>query len=135
MNQGGSKIIHKGLSYRIIGLLFDVYNDLGYGYKEKHYERAIEKCFKENGLVFTNQAPYKVSVKGEVIGRQYIDFIVENKIVVEIKRGNYFSKNNIKQVKCYLKVTGLKLGIIVNFTSNGVKFFRVLNPDNINAGH
>lgn len=134
MTQGGQnadKVIYKELSYKIIGILFDVYNDLGYGYQEKYYEKAIEKYFVENNINFKRQAPYKIAVKGEVIGRYYLDFLVENKIVLEIKRGDYFSRKNIEQIKGYLKVTGMKLAIIANFTSNGVKFFRALNPINI----
>jgi GxxExxY protein len=131
--QGGQnieKVIYKELSYQIIGILFDVYNELGYGYQEKYYEKAIEKYFIVNNIKFTRQAPYIIRVKGEIIGRYYIDFLVENKIVLEIKRGNYFSRRNIEQVKGYLKATGMKLAIIACFTSNGVKFFRALNPAN-----
>ncbi len=106
---------------------------MGYGYQEKYYERAIEKYLIAVELQFKRQAPYKIAVKGEVIGRYYIDFIIEGKIVLEIKKGNYFSKRNIKQVKGYLKVTGMKLAILANFTPSGVKFFRVLNPDNLNS--
>lgn len=125
------KVIYKELSYRIIGVLFDVYNDLGYGYQEKYYQRAIEKYFKAAGINFLRQVPYKIMAKGELIGRYYLDFLIENKIVLEIKRGNYFSKTNIGQLKGYLKATGKKLAIIACFTSSGVKFFRALNPDNL----
>lgn len=132
--QGGDateKIIHKELSYKIIGVMFDVYNDLGYGYQEKYYEKAIEKYLLANGIKFKSQVPYKISVKGELIGRYYIDLLVQDVVVVEIKKGNYFSRRNIEQVKGYLKATGLKLAILVNFTPKGIKFFRVLNPANI----
>lgn len=61
--------------------------------------------------------------------RNYLDFLVEDKIVLEIKKGNYYSKKNIEQVKQYLKVTNLKLAILANFTPSGVKFLRVLNSD------
>jgi len=55
--------------------------------------------------------------------------LIENKIVLEIKKGNYFGKRNIEQILNYLKMTNLKLGILANFTPNGVKFLRVLNSD------
>ena len=125
-----NKVIHKDLSYKIVGVLFDVYNDLGYGYQEKYYDRAVGKYFLAAKLKFKRQVPFKIAAKGDVVGRYYLDFIVEDKIVLEIKRGNYFSKRNIEQVKGYLKVTGLKLAILANFTPSGVKFFRVLNPNN-----
>lgn len=61
------------------------------------------------------------------MGRNFLDFLVEGKIIIEIKRGDYYSKKNIEQIKSYLKVTNLKLAILVNFVSTGVKFYRLLN--------
>jgi GxxExxY protein len=128
----GNKFIHKELSYKIVGVLFNVYNDLGYGYQEKYYEKAISVYLENDNILYNQQAAFKITVKGEIIGRYFIDFIIENKIVLEIKKGNYFSKRNINQVKGYLKATGLKLAILANFTPSGVKYHRVLNPTNIN---
>lgn len=121
------KVIFKELSYSIVGILFEVYNELGYGYQEKHYEKAVEKCFISNGIQYVRQPKFKIALKGEVIGYYYLDFLVENKVILEIKKGNYYSKKNINQVKSYLKVTGMKLAILANFTSDGVKFLRLLN--------
>jgi GxxExxY protein len=56
---------------------------------------------------------------------------VEDKIILEIKKRNYFSKQNLEQVKQYLQVSGLKLAILANFTPSGVKYIRVLNPNNL----
>lgn len=128
--QGGieyENIIYKELSYKIVGILFEVYNELGYGYQEKYYQKAIEVAFAKAGIKYRSQCPYKIRYKGEIIGRYFIDFIVEDKIVLEIKKGNYYSRKNFEQVTAYLKITGLKLAIIANFTSDGVKFKRVLN--------
>lgn len=131
--EGGDKVIYKELSYRVIGILFNVYNDLGYGYQEKYYYKAIGHYLERENIKFSKQAPFRIIAKGKIIGRYFIDFIIEDKIVLEIKTGNYFSKRNIEQIKGYLKATGLKLAIIVNFTSNGIKFFRALNPLNIKS--
>ena len=75
-----NKVIYKELSYQIVGILFDVYNTVGYGFLEKHYERAIEKCLINLKLQYIRQAPYIIKFRGEIIGRNYIDFIIENKI-------------------------------------------------------
>jgi GxxExxY protein len=125
------KVVHKKLSYQIVGILFEVYNELGYGYQEKYYEKAIEKYFRDKGINFKRQVCFSIAIKGEVIGKYILDFLVENKIALELKKGNYFSKRNIEQVKGYLKATDMKLAILANFTSKGVKFFRVLNPNNL----
>ncbi len=121
------KVIYKDLSYKIVGVLFSVYNDLGYGYQEKYYQKAVERYLTEEKLRFKSQVPFKISLKGKEIGRYYLDLLIEGKIIVEIKKGNYFSKKNIEQVKGYLKATGLKLAIIANFTSKGVNFLRIVN--------
>lgn len=113
-----------------MGIMFGVFNELGYGYQEKHYERAIEKSFSDEKIKFKRQIPYKVFFRGKEIGRYYFDFLVEDKIIVELKKGNYFSRKNIQQVKEYLKVAELKLAIIINFTPYGVKTIRILNPNN-----
>jgi len=124
------KVVYKELSYKIVGVLFEVYNELGYGFQEKYYEKAIEKYFKAGKVRYKTQAPYKITVKGDIIGKYFMDFIVEDKIVLEIKKGNHFSKQNLDQVKGYLRATGYKLAILANFTPNGVKFLRVLNSNN-----
>ncbi len=127
MNNNNGKIIYKDLSYKIVGVLFDVYNDIGYGYKEKYYEKAVAKCFDERGIKYQEQIMYKIKFKDEILGNQFLDFLVEGKIILEIKQGNYFSRKNIKQVEAYLKVTNRKLAILANFTSKGVKTMRILN--------
>jgi len=127
MQGGDSKIIYKELSYQVIGILFEVLNDLGYGYQEKYYQKAIEIAFKNAGIQFKAQSPYKISYKGEIIGRYFVDFIIEEKIVLEIKKGSHFAKRNFGQVEAYLKVTGLKLAILANFSSTEVKYKRILN--------
>jgi len=121
------KVIYKKLSYEIVGSVFEVFKELGYGFKERYYEDAIAKEFKNRKIIFKRQIPYKLKYKNEVIGNYQFDFLVENKIVVELKRGDYFSKNNITQVLQYLKTTNLKLGILINIASSGVKFKRILN--------
>jgi GxxExxY protein len=121
------KVIYKELSFAIVGILYEVYNELGYGYQEKYYEKAIAKSLERQNIKFKRQAPFKIEFKGAVIGRNYLDFLVEDKIVLEIKKGNYFPKKNIEQVKQYLKLTKLKLAILANFTSKDLKFIRILN--------
>lgn len=127
MDQGGNKIIYPELSYRIIGIVFEVFNDLGYGYLEKYYQKALEVAFRQAGVNFRAQCPYKILYKNEIIGRNFIDFVIEEIIVLEIKKGDRFSKKYFDQVNSYLKVTGIKLAILVHFTSDGVKFKRILN--------
>jgi GxxExxY protein len=122
-----NKVIYKELSYKIVGVLFDVYNELGYGHKEKYYEEAIAQCFTQHKIKFKRQLPFVIRFRDKIVGKYFLDFLVEEKIVLEIKKGDYFSRKNITQVKEYLAITKMKLAILANFTSTGVKFHRVLN--------
>lgn len=121
------KVIHKELSYKIVGVAFDVYNSLGPGHHEKYYHRGFALGLQEGGLSFKREVLVPLRFKDKSVGRYYLDFLVEDKIIVELKRGDYFSKKNIDQVNAYLKSTGLQLAILINFTSTGVKFMRLLN--------
>ena len=126
-NMNDDKVVHKDLSYQVVGVLYDVYNDLGSGYQEKIYQKALEQYFLTNNIKYKSQVLHNVVVKGKVVGRYYFDFIIDDKIILEIKRGDYYIRSNISQVKGYLAASKLQLAIIANFTSSGVKFFRVLN--------
>lgn len=128
--QGGEqpdKVIYKELSYEIIRTLFNVYNNFGYGYQEKHYQKALEVEFQGMGIKYKTQCPYRICYKGMILGRYFIDFIIDDKIVLEIKRGNCFYKKDFDQVIGYLKATELRLGILAIFAPDGLKFKRVLN--------
>lgn len=120
-------ILYPELSYKIIGILYEVYNELGYGYQEKYYEKAIAKLLEQEGLNYKEQLHVPLKFKNEKIGDYFLDFLIEDKIVVELKKGDKFSKKNIDQVYEYLKVKNLKLGIIAQFTSTTLKFKRIVN--------
>lgn len=122
-----NKVIYKELSYKIVGILFEVYNELGYGYKEKYYEKALMVALNEQKIKFKTQVPFALKFKEKIIGRNYLDFLIEDRLVLEIKKGKHYSKNNLDQVKQYLKITKLKLAILANFTPDGIKYIRVLN--------
>lgn len=120
-------LIYPALSYKISGLLFDVFKELGYGHLEKTYQNAVAVVFKEQNLRFKEQVFEEVEFHGEKIGKFFFDFLIEDKVVLELKQGNYFSKQNIEQIYNYLRVKNLKLGLLANFTRNGVKVKRILN--------
>lgn len=118
-------------SYKIMGILFEVNRQLGGGYQEKYYQRCVAKELINAHYKFQEQVPIPLQYKGEKIGIYYLDFFIEdneeNKMVLEIKKDQYFSKKHIDQVNGYLQATGLQLGILANFTSNGVKYKRIVN--------
>jgi len=122
-----AKLIYPDLSYKMVGILFTVYNDLGYGYQEKYYQRAVSEELKKAKLSYRRERKALIKYRDRIIGRYFIDFVIENKIVVEIKVANSFYKKDINQVLGYLKATGLKLGILFIFTKCSLKFKRIVN--------
>ncbi|MBI2623746.1 MAG: GxxExxY protein [Candidatus Liptonbacteria bacterium] len=122
-------IIEPELSYAIVGALFEVANTLGPGYSEAYYQRAVTVAFKDKGLKFQREVLLPVKFHGEYIGRQRCDFVVEGKVLVELKKGSTFSRHNIEQVFNYLRASGLKLAILANFSPKGVVLKRVVNSD------
>lgn len=122
-----NELLYADLTYKIIGALFAAANNVGSGHKEKFYQKAVAKELKDAGLGFVEQLQAKIDYKGELLGTYYFDFLIENKVVLEIKVRNYFSRQDIEQLLRYLKAKDLKLGIIAHFTKGGVKFKRVVN--------
>ena len=106
---------HKELTYQIIGAAFEVYKLLGYGFLEKVYENALIKELQLRGLHATDQYPIKVIYKDAEVGDYYADILVENKVIVEIKTGEAFNPAHEAQLLNYLKATGIKVGLLINF--------------------
>jgi len=120
-------LLYPDLSYEIIGCAYEVFNELGSGHSEKYYQRALSVLFKQKPLPFLEQVYYPLKFKGKTIGKNFLDFVVDSKIVVELKKDNRFSKSHIDQVLNYLRTSNLKLAILINFGKEGVSFKRIIN--------
>ena len=119
-------LIYPELSYELIGILFEVDNQIGYGHRELLYQVAISKLLKENKIDFQEQLKCQINIGNQPVKRYFLDFLIEKKLILEIKAGDRFYRENIAQVYDYLKANNLKLGIIANFTKHGVKFKRII---------
>lgn len=122
------KLYHRELSYRIIGILFKVHQELGPILQERFYQRAVEVEFKKQGIAYKTEFTVPVFYGVKKIGLQRLDFLVENKIVLELKAVCYLNPQFFKQVSSYLAATDKKLAIVTNFRSKSLEFHRVLNP-------
>ena len=122
-----SDIVHPELSFKLVGVLYNVHKEMGYGFLERYYQKAIASELKKNNINFKEQDKVELIISGEVITSGIVDFIIEDKIILEIKQGNTFLKTNIDQVNSYLKMSKLQLGILANFTSRGLLYKRILN--------
>jgi len=109
------KFLHKELTYQIIGAAFEVQKILGYGFLEKVYENALIQELQLRGIRVATQYPIKVEYKGVEVGDYYADIIAENKVIVELKTGKTFNPIHEAQLLNYLKATGTKVGLLINF--------------------
>ena len=127
------KYIYKELSHELVGAAFKVFNNTGFGMPEKYIQAAYAKELKILKLNFDRELYLKLKYDDKTLTKHYADFRVENKIIVELKVRPFLGYVHIKQVQAYLIATGDKLAIIIYFTKDGVKFRRVLNPNNLKS--
>jgi GxxExxY protein len=120
------KILHKSLSYEIVGLAIQVRKELGYGFLEKVYENAFMVLLEENGIKAEQQVPIKVNFHGRVIGNYVADILVEDSIILELKTIDKITKYEMAQTLNYLKATGHRLALILNFGKEGLSHERLV---------
>jgi GxxExxY protein len=109
------------ISYSIRGAIFKVYNELGPGLLESVYEAALSYELVSAGLNVKNQVPFSVVYKEVELGLAFrFDILVEDQVIIEIKSVDVLNKVHKKQVMTYLKLSGLKLGILVNFNADSL---------------
>jgi len=120
------KVLYPELSYEIVGVLFETHKELGSYAREKQYGDLIEKRFKELGLPYKRELP--ISNTGNIL-----DFLVDNKIILELKSVREISKEYYRQLQNYLQQTNMKLGILVNFRTTHLRPIRVIKIDNLNS--
>jgi GxxExxY protein len=89
-------LVYPDLCYQIIGILFEVYRQLGGGYHEKYYQKIVAKESNKCGLGFYEQVATLLIYKGSKVGNYFLDFVIANKIVLELKRGDRFSQKDIE---------------------------------------
>lgn len=120
------KILYKELSYKIVGLAMQVHTELGYGFLEKVYENALIILLRENGIKAEQQVPIKVHFHGQIIGEYVADILIEDSIILELKAQDKIIENHKAQTLNYLKATGLKLAILLNFGKHKLEYERLV---------
>ncbi|MDA3814187.1 MAG: GxxExxY protein [Candidatus Cloacimonetes bacterium] len=108
-------IYEKELSDKIIDIAKKIYAELGYGFLEKVYENSMMHDFGKDRLHADQQYPLPVMYDGICVGQYFVDVIVENKIIIELKAINLITALHHAQLINYLKATGIKVGYIINF--------------------
>jgi len=121
----GGKLFFPELSYKINGILFSTHNELGRYAREKQYSDVIERKLKEKEINYLREITIANS------GNR-LDFIIDNKIVLELKARRILTKDDYEQIQRYLQESQLRLGILVNFRDQYIKPSRIVRIDTIN---
>jgi GTP-binding protein LepA len=108
-------LLYEDLTYKIRGAIFNVKKSLGLGHKEVIYQKAIEEEFKRAGIIFEKEKPIDISYNNQKLGVYRPDFVVDGKVVVEIKSLPFVGDREYKQLWSYLKGSSYNLGLLVNF--------------------
>lgn len=117
----------EGLSKKIIGAALEVHRELGPGFLENIYEEALKVDLTEHSLNFECQKEIKIEYLGVAVGTHRLDLVVEGKIIVELKAVNEIADVHLAQLRSYLKATGLKVGLVLNFAKPTLQIRRVVN--------
>jgi len=123
------KVIYQKLSYKIVGVLFKVHGELGGRYQEKYYQRAIEEELKKSNIRYKKEISVDLKYNNKKIGKYILDFLIENRIILEIKTVPKLHPEDFRQVLAYLKAKNIKLGILANFRGSKLVFKRILNTE------
>ena len=124
---GKEKVIYKELSYKIIGAALEVHKELGCGFLESVYDEAFGYELKKIGLEYDYQKELRIKYKNCILKKKFFtDYIVEDKVIIESKAVKSLTEVEEAQMHNYLKATGYKLGIIINYGGTSLEYRRVV---------
>ena len=121
-----AKLLYENLTYTVIGAAMEVHNVLGGGFLEIVYQRALVKEFSLRKISFVEQMKLPVSYKGSLVGEYFADFLVEDKLIVEIKAVSKLNRAHQAQTMHYLAATGYHLALLLNFGARSLEHRRII---------
>jgi len=120
-------MIHEDLTEKILKACFEVSNELGCGFLESVYLKALMIVLSEAGLKAESQSPLNVKFRGQSVGDFFADIIVEDTILLELKAVKALAPEHLAQVMNYLKATGIEVGFLINFGTSKLEYRRFGN--------
>ena len=126
MSNNSNVILFKELSYIIIGAAFTVHRTMGCGFAESCYGHALALELQHLFIPFTREERFEVYYHDELCGHLITDFIIDNKIILELKSASEISSSHVAQLFSYLRATHLKVGYVLNFGSKSLQFRRLI---------
>lgn len=122
-------LIYKDLCYQLYGVFYNVQNILGSVHSEKQYQDALEFKLKTKGIKYEREKDLFFEMEGEKIAGNKVDFVVDDRVAIDLKTKKYISREDYRQMLRYLKAGKYKLGLIVNLRGPKVVIKRVVNSD------
>ncbi len=120
-------ILYKEENYAIIKACLEVHNNLGNGFLEAVYQEALEYEFELQNIPNIREFPLRIKYKDKILEKEYIpDFICYNEIIIELKAASELTPSHIGQVLNYLKATGCRLGLLINFGQSSLEWKRII---------
>jgi len=119
-------LLYENITYKIRRCVFNVYNELGFGHKESVYQKALEQEFQKEGLKFESQKRLAIHYNGKKVGDYVPDFLVENKVIIEIKSSKFLTKNDKRQIFYYLRGSDFRLALLINFGAPKLQIERLV---------
>ena len=113
------------LTHSVIGAFYEVYNNLGFGFLERFYVTALQRELLQRGHRVAREVSVNVFYKGQELGSQRLDLIVDERLVIETKAASELHKSATRQLYNYLKATNLELGLLLHFGPEA-RFYRVI---------
>lgn len=133
MLRGNKILILPQESYQIMKLLFNVQNELGTGFQEKHYQRAVVAKLRKEKIFFGKEVPIHLTHDGADLGIFYMDITIgasiDKTLLLELKTVPFLTDEHLRQVVRYLIATNIPLGILVNFRVRPLQYKRIVNPN------
>ncbi|HEX9838721.1 MAG TPA: GxxExxY protein [Anaerolineales bacterium] len=120
------ELLYKELTFAVIGAAMEVHRILGPGFLEAVYESALARELTLRGIPFGQQVRLPVSYKDVLVGEYIADFIIDGKLIVEIKAVSNFNSQHQAQAMHYLAATGLRLALLLNFGTGSLEHRRVI---------
>ncbi len=121
-----TELLEKDLVYRIIGCAMAVHNTIGHGLREKTYENALCVEFRHQGIEYSQQTQYPVYYRNELVDEFVPDLVVEQRVIVDTKTVETINDDHRGTMINYLKITGLKVGVIINFKNRKLEWERLV---------
>jgi len=118
------------LTYTVIGCAMKVHNTLGLGFQEVIYQRCLAIELKKAGIAFAREQEQKIYYEGIEVGLRRADFVIENKLIVEIKAMTQLEKVHIAQAKNYVVAYGFPKGLLINFGGESLEYKLLFNSRN-----